>query len=145
MKNTGKNSEAAFENCIAHTYKGRAYVYRFEDGADLHGLNGHAVKSAKKPADFLVCLNGHTHLAEIKSSVNLTSFAFGIIKPHQLMHAKKIKLAGGFHKFYVHHLDKDIFYVVDVVQIEQAMKNGKSSLKWSDLSKWEEYEAYKRK
>lgn len=144
MKNTGKASEQAFENCIAHTFQGRAFVYRFEDGSDLHGLNGHAVKSAKKPADYLVCLNGVTSLAEVKSSVHATTFSFGIIKPHQLAAAKKIKMAGGHHKFYVHRLDSNVFYVVDVAQIEEALKAGKKSLRWVDLQTWSEYESYKR-
>lgn len=144
MKNTGKQSEKAFENCLNVTYKGRAYVHRFEDAAALHGMNGHAVKVSKQPADYLICLNGQTMLAEVKSSVHATTFAFGCIKPHQIAAAKKIKLAGGQHKFFVHRIDTDVFYTLDVSQIEATLKDGRSSLKWADMQIWEEYDSYKR-
>ncbi len=143
VKNTGKLSESRFENTLSAQYGKRVFIDRLQDAQALHGLNGHAVKTARQSADYIVTLSGLTFYAEVKSSVNATSFSFSCISTHQLTAARQVRLAGGKYVFFIHNIKQDIFYMVDSSTIDRVGKT-RSSMKWSEMEPWNEYESYKR-
>ena len=143
VKNTGKKSEASFENALSVKYGKRVFIDRLQDAQALHGLNGHAVKTARQSADYIVTVSGLTFYAEVKSSVNATSFSFSCISTHQLAAAKKVRLAGGKYFFFIHNIKDDVFYMVDSATIDRVGKT-RSSMKWSEMEPWTDYESYKR-
>lgn len=144
-QNTGKPAEAHFVNTLNNLYGVQARVVRFEDASDLHGMNGRAVKTSKKPSDYLVTVRGVMEYAEVKSSVDLTSFRFSNISTDQLKEAIFQRLAGGRYTFYVYSVTRDTFYTLTLDQIEVTQKAGKASIKWDDLPIWSDYESYKEK
>lgn len=141
-RNTGKSSERAFTNCLAKLYGKRAYIHRFDDASDLHGMNKRVIKVNKQPADFLVVLGGVTMFAEIKSCANATRFPFTSISSHQLAQAKATRAAGGKYFFFVHKLGDDTFYMLDSAKVDRVSKT-RSSLGWSEMNLWSDYESYK--
>lgn len=143
VKNTGKKSEAAFENTLVSRFGKRVFINRLQDAQALHGLNGHAVKVGRQPADYVVTFDGVTIYAEVKSSVNATTFSFSCISTHQLAAARQVRLAGGKYLFFIHNIKNDIFYIVDSAAIDRVSKT-RSSMKWSEMEPWTEYESYKR-
>lgn len=143
VQNTGKKSEAGFENALAVKYGKRLFVNRLQDAQALHGLNGHAVKVGRQPADYVVTVSGLTFYAEVKSSLNASSFPFSCISAHQLAAARKVRLAGGKYFFFIHNLKDDVFYMVDSATIDRVGKT-RSSMKWSEMEPWTDYESYKR-
>jgi penicillin-binding protein-related factor A (putative recombinase) len=143
VQNTGKRSESGFENALSVKYGKRVYIHRLQDAQALHGLNGHAVKVGRQPADYVITVSGLTFYAEVKSSLNAASFPFSCIKSHQLAAAKQVRLAGGKYFFFIHNLKTDTFYMVDSAMIERVGKI-RSSMKWSEMEPWKDYESYKR-
>lgn len=143
MKNSGKSSESLFENTFNSVYGTRAFVQQFYDAAYLHGMNRRPVKAPDQPADRLVTANGETFYAEIKSVTNGTSFPFSMIKPGQLKAARLQTLAGGLYNFFVHDLATDTFYLVPASQVLSTLAAGKKSLKWNEMTIWQDYETYK--
>jgi len=142
-KNTGKSSEALFDNTIKSVYGIKGHVQIFYDAAYLHGLNRRPVLAPEQPADRLVTVNGTTFYAEIKSVSDGKSFPFGMIKTNQKAAAKLQTLAEGLYNFFVHDLATDTFYVVPASQVLATMEAGKQSLKWSEMTVWQDYETYK--
>lgn len=142
--NTGKYSEAEFENCLTNLYGKKVYIHRLQDAAALHGLNGRAVKVGTQPADYIITVSGATFYAEVKSSSNLTSFPFSCIKAHQLAAAKRVRMAGGKYIFFVQNMKTKKMYMLDSQTVERVSKT-RSSMLWSEMEVWTDYEAYKRK
>ena len=141
--NTGKSSEALFDNTIKSVYGTQAFIQPLYDAAYLHGLNRRAVKAPDQPSDRLVTARGNMFYAEIKSVSDGTSFPFGMIKPGQFAAAKLQSLAGGLYNFFVHDLATDIFYIVPADLVFATIAAGKKSLKWSEMKVWQDYETYK--
>lgn len=143
-KNTGKSSEAAFENCLTNLYGKKVYIHRLQDAAALYGLNARAVKVGTQPSDYVVTVKGLTFYAEVKSSSNLTSFPFSCIKAHQLTAARRVRMAGGRYYFFIRNINTDNFYMLDSQTVDRVSKL-RSSMLWSEMEVWTDYEAYKRK
>jgi penicillin-binding protein-related factor A (putative recombinase) len=144
-KNSGKQSEAMFENALTRMYGKRVFIHRLQDAQALHGMNGHAVKVGKQHADYILTISGvGSFYAEVKSSLNKTSFPLSSIKSHQLAAARQIRIAGGKYYFFVHNLATDTFYMVDSAEVDRVAKT-RSSLRWDDYEPWKEYESYKGK
>jgi len=139
-KNTGKPSEILFENALRHVYGKRVFIQEFYDAAYLHGLNKRPVLAPEQPADRLVTANGTMFYAEIKSVLKGTSFPFSMIKSNQLRAAKEQSMAGGLYYFFVHDLAGDRFYMVPASQV---LNTEKQSLKWDEMTLWQDYVTYK--
>lgn len=144
IKNSGKASEAKFENCLLYMYGKNVYIHRLQDAQALHGLNGHAVKVGEQPADYIVTVGGRSFYAEVKSSSNETSFPFSCIRANQIAAGKRVRLAGGKYVFFVHNIKSDTFYMLDSAAVERVSKT-RSSMKWSELEEWSDYKAFKRR
>ncbi len=141
--NTGKSSEALFDNTIASVYGIKGHVHQFYDAAYLHGLNKRPVLAPEQPSDRLVTVNGVMFYAEVKSVSKGASWPFSMIQTGQKRAAKLQLLAGGDYFFFVHDLQTDVFYVVHAKQMFDAIENGKQSLKWNEMKVWDDYQTYK--
>lgn len=141
--NTGKSSEALFDNTIASVYGIKGHVHQFYDAAYLHGLNKRPVLAPEQPSDRLVTANGVMFYAEVKSVSSGLSWPFGMIAQGQLKAAKLQTLAGGDYFFFCHRLETDTFYIVHAKEVFAAMELGVKSLKWSALKVWQDYETFK--
>lgn len=136
MKNTGKTSETIFENAFRMKGK-RAFVWRIPDAAEIYGRTGGARFNRSMPSDYVVVQQGkQTEFAEVKSTQNLTSFPFSILKKDQIASAAMIVAAGGAYFIYVHHLISDAWYRIPFALVQAARELGSSSIKWSELEEY---------
>jgi penicillin-binding protein-related factor A (putative recombinase) len=131
-RNTGKPSEATFENNIEGT------VFRLRDKADLVGLNGGKnVAAFGNPSDYLIATRGGLYLAEVKSSSNMTSFSLSSFTPAQKSAISKFH-KGGFgslYRIYVHNLGSDQWYLLDADQFyTTVVLEKRKSIKWQDMN-----------
>lgn len=136
MKNDGKDAEAFFFsywNKIGH-------VERFRDQRDLRGLNGgKALKDFAKPADFIVSsFKHHLHYAEVKSTTDKVSFAFGKIQPGQSAAAKKAAASGAHDSyiFYIFSYPLGQWFIMSAQEYVETLNNGRRSVKFSELRTW---------
>lgn len=136
MKNTGKASEEEFERRWKALGK-RAFLYRFEDQGDLHGLNKKVVLSRCKPADYLVVVDGEKHFAEVKSSSDRTAFRFSQIRETQQGFARLITAANGGYFLYVHHVETDFWALLPWQIIQNRMAREKKSIPWSEMEAYQ--------
>ena len=139
--NNGKLSEAEFQNCLRTLYKNRVHIIRFDDAAVAYGLNKAAVKVNAQPADYLVACNGAMFLAEVKSSMNPSSFSFSNIGDLQLKTSKLVRLTGCNYIFFCHNLTTNKFHFMDAGLLHRTLGN-RSSLKWEEIPEWTEYNTY---
>jgi penicillin-binding protein-related factor A (putative recombinase) len=135
MKNTGKSSETIFEN--SHKMLGKkAFVWRIPDAAEIYGRTGGGRFNRSMPCDYLITVSGKTEYAEVKSTQNLTSFPFNLLKKDQIASAAMIVAAGGSYFIYVHHLISDRWYRIPFALVQAARELGSSSIKWPELEEY---------
>jgi penicillin-binding protein-related factor A (putative recombinase) len=133
-KNTGKSSEQIFEDRYASHGK-RAFVHRITDSAEVRGRTGSKTAWVRaQPSDYLVTFDGKMEYAEVKSSLNKTSFPFGDITKIQMASAKKQRAAGGHYFFYLHSLVHNKWFRVPASVLLDAEAR---SLKWANLGEYE--------
>ena len=133
MRNTGKKSEEIFDDYWKGFGK-EAFVHVFADSSKISGLNKNRIFNVpKQPSDRLVTFRGETFYAEVKSTVNKTSFSFKDIQPNQLGKSKQILAAGGKYLFFIHNLNSNTWYRVPASIIHQILNEGKKSVKWADI------------
>ena len=133
--NTGKSSEKEFEARLSSLGK-RAYFYRVKDAAAIRGLTGKIGHADATPADYIVVVDGDTHFAEVKSTINETSFPFSMLKKGQNSHGMRILAARGKYNVYIHHLPTEKWFRVPLSVINAVRDIGKASLKWNDLERY---------
>lgn len=132
-RNTGRTAEDEFDDRFAKFGK-RAWVYKFEDQTALHGLNkGKVVKSAAKPCDRIVVIDGKQFFAEIKSSTSQTRFSFSNIRKSQLAFCKAILAAGGDYRFFIRDMTRGDWYQVMGSQMLEWIAAGSKSASWGLL------------
>jgi hypothetical protein len=73
----------------------RAWYYRFDDVADLFGLNKTVVLDFPKPADFLMTYNGWTSLIECKATKDAKGFRTSLMRKFQVIAATRMVAAQG--------------------------------------------------
>lgn len=132
-KNTGKLSEQIFDETFARMGK-RAYVFKFTDASEATGMNKRVVGIKAQPADRLLCVDGETCLAEVKSTVDPRKFSFSLLRPTQSAHAKMILAAGGRYDVFIHSLAHDRWYRVSYAAIRAQRDLGQGSMSWEMLS-----------
>ncbi len=129
--NTGKNSEKIFEESVS------GLVFRLRDKADLVGLNGGKnVAAFGNPSDNILVTDEGVFLAEIKSTVNATSFSISCFTPAQKVAIYKMvkRGLGHFYRIYIHSLHTDTWYLITANDFMQIVSTGKKSIKWKDLN-----------
>ena len=133
VKNTGKSSEAIFEEeCSAHG----GVVIRLRDKADLVGLNKNKnVAAFGQPSDFIVVAPQGMFFAEVKSSHNKTSFPLDCFTRAQRATMGRCVLAraGKHYRVYIHNVLTDTWYISDATQVVNILKSGVKSIKWANL------------
>jgi hypothetical protein len=134
MKNSGKDSQKAFEEFIRLLGKS-AFLRRVTDMAEIRALNPKvkALKFPAQPADFIATINGWMHYAEVKSSQSPTSFSFGKLEKEQWRCATLQTAAGGDYVFYIHSMALGRWFRVPACLILQRRDAGHNSIKWSEL------------
>lgn len=136
-KNTGKKSEDIFEKSLDRLGK-RASYFRLVDAAEITGRTGKVAVSARaQPSDYVVVLDGKTSFVEVKSTQNPTSFPFNLLKTTQHASARMIITAGGDYYVVVHHLPSDTWYRFPYTLVQNTQANGKQSIPWSDLERFQ--------
>lgn len=122
-------SETLFEKLFEPLGK-RAYVFKITDTKEVSGMNKRAAKTKPQPSDYIVCVDGHTYLAEIKSCDQAT-FPFSNIRPNQLAHARMIMAAGGDYYFFIYRPSaRSWFRVPAKVILDHPVQH----LKWDELT-----------
>jgi penicillin-binding protein-related factor A (putative recombinase) len=129
-KNTGKPSEAIFDNHWKK-YGKRAFLFKFTDASEATGLNKRVTAIKAQPCDRIVVLDGRTSFCEVKSTHHETLFEFNLLKPKQSAYAKMILAAGGKYQVYVHRLKTDEWYYVPYQYIASVKEIGRASIPWS--------------
>lgn len=109
--NTGTPSEQKFEDLMLAKYGKETFVYRIDDAKTAYGLNGRAVLTHPRPADFVVTTGGVMFYAEVKSISHKTSGNFKL-RPGQRAAATRQVAAGGLYFVFLHRLDQDIWYKI---------------------------------
>jgi hypothetical protein len=135
MKNDGKDAERAF---VDH-WESVGHCQRLRDKKDLVGLNrGAPVADFAKPSDFVV--SSHLialHYAEVKSTTDGTSFAFGKIQKGQsaaaLMEARR---GSGSYIFYIFSYPLGQWFILDCLAYSKLVDSGARSVKFKDLPEW---------
>lgn len=112
----------------------RAWVHRFSDTAQAKALNGKNAMAPSQPSDFLVCHEGFSFLAEVKSSADKVSFPHSAIQQKQMNCAKMSVAAGGAYFFFIksQHLQKWFCLPASVIVLSAT-----KSTKWSSVSEFE--------
>ena len=137
-KNTGKDAEEEFEAAWTRLGK-RAWLHRFEDGAELYAKNRHAVANSKKPSDYLLAIDGRVSLAEVKSSHDKTAFRFSLLKPGQFAAGRKALAAGGApYDIYAKRMETGDWFRIPFARIAFTRDAGSESIPWDQLAsmKW---------
>ena len=132
IKNDGKTSEGIFEDAM----EARGYaVFRLRDKRDLHGLNKRSVAAFGQPSDYIVVAPGGAFLAEVKSSLNKTSFSYDCFTVAQksAMARCHMRRVGHLYLVYIHNLSNDEWYLATGYDIVEGIKAGIKSTKWSNL------------
>lgn len=122
IKNTGKSSEAFFEDTLKNQ---GAHVYRFEDYLDVtRGLQSKRKIISTKPSDFIVTYRGITAYVEVKSISTGSRFDFSRIEKGQWQTAFKVtrEKSDGLYLFYLHFIESGHWYQVPAEQILNAVK-----------------------
>lgn len=130
VSNTGKPSEKIFEENVS------GLVFRLRDKADLVGLNGGKnIAAFGNPSDTILVTTQGAFLAEVKSSVNTTSFSLSCFTPAQKAAIYKLtkRGLGKFYRIYIHSLSTDTWYLITADDFMNVMLTGKKSIKWKDL------------
>jgi len=128
--NTGKDSELIFEDRMTER---NAFVYRFEDYADINykgGSNSPNKAVDAKPSDYIVSLSGSLFFAEVKSVATKRSFPFSSITKEQWRTAFKVVQTGGLYFFFIHFRELDEWFMVPAKEI---IRHEKRSMNQPDL------------
>lgn len=129
-KNTGHPSEKAFEARWNQLGK-KAVFFKLVDAAEIRGRSGKIATSARaQPSDYILTFAKKTVYAEVKSTINKTSFSFSLLKSSQTSAATRILAAGGEYSIFIHALATDDWYVIPY---QLVMYTKKGSLKWTEL------------
>ena len=136
-KNTGKASEAEFEERLLEAYKKRVHIYRIVDAAEIVGRSKGKQTAAvpATPADYIITADGRMMYAEVKSTINRTSFDTSKITIGQKGAARKQAIANGEYFFFINCLPTNTWYQVPALFI---LDHEKKSIKWTELEqfKW---------
>ena len=131
VRNTGKPSEQIFVENVS------GLVFRLRDKADLVGLNkGKNIAAFGNPSDFWLIQDEGAYLAEVKSSVNPTSFSISGFTAAQKSAIYKCakKGYGDRYRIYVHCLDNNIWYLMTANDFMNLIDNDRKSIKWSEMN-----------
>lgn len=134
-KNNGKDAEAAF----VEYWEKRGHIERLRDKKDLMGLNGGKnLADFAKPSDFLVSARGTPlHYAEVKSTVDETTFHFKNLRPGQHIAAIKAASKGdGNYIFYIFSYPLGAWFTLSCAQYAELIRTGKRSIKFKELDPW---------
>lgn len=132
IKNTGKPSEKIFlENLDG-------LVFRLRDKADLVGLNGGKnIAAFGNPSDYIIAMNGTLYFAEVKSTVNTSSFSLSSFTPAQKSAISRLykRGEGYLYKIYVHNLVTDSWYILNGDQFyTTVVLEKRKSIKWENMN-----------
>ncbi len=130
-KNNGKPSEDIFEQHWNRLGK-LAYCYRVADAAEVRGRTGRIGLTRATPSDYIVT-HGTTFYAEVKSTLNKTSFPFSLLKKGQSAAAPQVNSAGGEYYVFVHNLTTNQWFRIPYQVIRAVKELGKESIPWSEL------------
>lgn len=130
--NTGKNSEKLFEENLV------GLVFRLRDKADLVGLNkGKNVAAFGNPSDYFIVTKTGGYLAEVKSSLNKTSFSLSGFTPAQKAAITRCHKAGFGDRYliYIHSLHLDQWFLITATDYYNAIiLEKRKSIKWNLLN-----------
>ena len=137
-KNDGKLAEHWFENSFKTLGKA-VMLYPFEDYYQSKFKSGANAAAKAQPADYLLTETGSMGFAEVKSSLNNTSFPFADIRPLQWQFARKQTAAKGVYEFFILNLNTDIWYRINARFLLEHKDTGAKSIKWSllDHCQWQ--------
>lgn len=129
--NNGKSSERFFEQNVD------GLVFRLRDKADMVGLNrGKNVAAFGNPSDFFLLTHESGYLAEVKSSLDKTSFSLSGFTPSQKAAIYKCHKLGYGNKYriYIRSLHLNQWYLITADDYMRTINEGKKSIKWKDLN-----------
>jgi hypothetical protein len=135
VKNDGKEAERSF---VAY-WTTRGHIQRLRDRKDLMAINaGARINDFKKPSDFLVSApDVPLHYAEVKSTWHKDAFPFKQIESGQDAAAQQEYLKGhGAYTFYIFSYTLGRWYTMTCAQYAHALKTGKRSIKFEDMTPW---------
>lgn len=130
-----KQAEKDFEDHFGQYGKG-AYVGRLTDTASAKAIAGKKAFVAAQPADYIVTLKGQTFFAEVKSTVDQTSFHFNNIRKGQIAASRRITTAGGTYLFFIKSEELEQWFCVPAVVIHTTLRS-KKSMTWHELKDYE--------
>lgn len=129
--NDGKASEAIF----MANYPG--LIFRLRDKRDLMGLNkGKNVAAFANPSDFIVAASDGMRFAEVKSSLNKTSFSLSCFTPSQKAAMYKLhkRGLGDLYRVFIHSLHHNQWYEITGSDVVENLGQGIKSIKWKNLT-----------
>lgn len=126
-----KSAEKDFEDHFDRYGKG-AFVFRFTDTAMAKAIAGSGAFIPPQPADYLVLVEGQLFFAEVKSTVDRTSFHFSNIRKGQIAASRRITAAGGVYLFFIKSQELDQWYCVPAQVIHTTLRQ-KKSMTWNEL------------
>ena len=134
LKNDGKKTEKLFDEIFEN--KKDLVWYKFVDTFRARNL------VPDQPADRLLIYKGQAWLVEIKSTIDTARFPLKNISKKQVGHGRFWNLAGAKEVFIIHNLVTDKFYFVPFKFINEAFKEGRSSIYWEEFEPFEERKEY---
>jgi penicillin-binding protein-related factor A (putative recombinase) len=131
-KTEGKRFEEEFEDRWGRLGK-TAWFHRFQDPADLYGLNDKKIiVTSELPSDYICAWKGWTGLVECKTTINPVGFPMSNIKRGQIKAAIRLTAAGGDYRFCIKNLKtNDVYFVPAGVLI-----NAKGRVLWETFRPW---------
>lgn len=135
-RNTGKPSETEFENSILALGKA-GWFYRITDAAEVRGITGKiGLGMHATPSDYVVCVHGQLHMAEVKSTNDKVKFPFNLLKKGQLSHGRRITAARGPYQVYLHRMETDHWYSIPLRSILAVQDAGRQSIPWDMMEQF---------
>lgn len=124
-----KQAEIDFKESFDR-YGKDAYVHRFTDTATAKATSGAGAFVAAQPSDFLVTLSGSSFYAEVKSTIDPTTFHYSNVRKGQWAAARMITRAGGLYFFFLKSEHLGQWYCVPAAVL---INHTKKSIEWTEL------------
>ena len=129
-----KQAEKDFEDHFTK-YGKRAFVFRLTDTATAKATAGKHAFVVAQPSDYIVVVEGEGFFAEVKSTVDTTSFHFSNIQKAQIAASRRITAAGGTYLFFIKSEELDQWFCVPAAVVHTTLRQ-KKSMSWKELEQY---------
>ncbi len=134
-KSKWRQAEHDFEDSFDR-YGKQAWCFRLSDTAAAKAIAGNKAFTVAQPSDYIVVVNGQVIFAEVKSTVDKTTFHFSNLRKTQVAASRRITAAGGTYLFFVKSEELEQWYAIPAAVVHTTLRE-KKSMTWLELEPYQ--------